>query len=108
LSFEPQFGLLAYDAVSAIVNINAKDSIYTLQQLKNMLSGKDTSHDIVADGTSATSTVRYLLDSVLHGNPFGKNVVAAHGSKAVIDYISNNKDAIGFVGSSWVTNDQDP
>jgi phosphate transport system substrate-binding protein len=108
LSFEPQFGLLAYDAVSAIVNINAKDSIYTLQQLKNMLSGKDTSHDIVADGTSATSTVRYLLDSVLHGNPFGKNVVAANGSKAVIDYISNNKDAIGFVGSSWITNDQDP
>jgi phosphate transport system substrate-binding protein len=62
LSFEPQFGILAYDAVSVIVNINAKDSIYTLRRLTNMLSGKDTSHIIVADGTSATSTVRYLLD----------------------------------------------
>jgi len=108
LSFEPQFGILAYDAVSVIVNINAKDSIYTLRQLRNMLSGKDTSHTIVADGTSATSTVSYLLDSVLHGVPFGKNVMAANGSRAVVDYISNNKNAIGFVGSSWVTNDQDP
>ncbi len=108
LSFEPQFGVLAYDAVSVIVNINAKDSVFTLRKLKNMLSGKDTSHIIVADGTSATSTVRYLLDSVLHGTPFGKNVMAAKGSKAVVDYISKNENAIGFVGSSWVTNDQDP
>src|SRR6478735_5656372 len=46
LSFEPQFGVLAYDAVSAIVNMSAKDSIYTLRQLRNMLSGKDTSHTI--------------------------------------------------------------
>jgi ABC-type phosphate transport system substrate-binding protein len=108
LSFAPQFGILAYDAVSVIVNINAKDSIYSLRRLRNMLSGKDTSHTIVADGTSATSTVRYLLDSVLHGAPFGKNVMAANGSKAVVDYISKNENAIGFVGSSWVTNDQDP
>ena len=40
--------------------------------------------------------------------PFGKNVMAANGSKAVVDYISKNENAIGFVGSSWVTNDQDP
>jgi len=99
---------LAYDAVTAIVNIKAKDSVYTLRQLRNMLNGKDTSHTIVADGTSATSTVRYLLDSILHGTPFGKNVMAAEGSKAVVDYISKNEDAIGFIGSSWVTNDQDP
>ena len=78
------------------MNVNAKDSIYTLRRLRNMLSGKDTSHTIVADGTSATSTVRYLLDSVLHGAPFGKNVMAANGSKAVVDYISKNENAIGF------------
>ena len=108
LSFEPQFGVVAYDAVCVIININAKDSLYTLQMLKNMLSGKDTSHSIVVDGNNATSTVRYLLDSVLRGIPFGKNVTAANGSKAVVDYISKNQNAIGFVGSSWVTNEQDP
>ena len=34
--------------------------------------------------------------------------MAADGSKGVVDYVSNNEDAIGFVGSSWVTNEQDP
>lgn len=108
LSFEPQFGILAYDAVSAIIDVTATDSIYTLARLRNLFSGKDTAHEVVVDGTNATSTVRYLLDSILKGSQFGKNVRAANGSKSVIDYISNNKDAIGFVGSSWVTNDQDP
>lgn len=34
--------------------------------------------------------------------------MAANGSKAVVDYISKNDNAVGFVGSSWVTNEQDP
>jgi len=108
LSFEPQFGVLAYDAVSVIVNINAKDTVFTEQDLKRMLNGKDTSHKIVVDGNNATSTVRYLLDSVLRGENFGKNVMAANGSRGVVNYVSNNEDAVGFVGSSWVTNEQDP
>jgi phosphate transport system substrate-binding protein len=108
LSYEPRFGILAYDAVSVIVNINAKDTVFTLKDIKKMLSGKDTSHKVVVDGNHATSTVRYLLDSVLHGVDFGKNVMAANGSKGVVDYVSKNRDAVGFVGSSWVTNEQDP
>jgi phosphate transport system substrate-binding protein len=108
LSFEPQFGVLAYDAVSVIVNVNAKDSIFTISDLQKMLGGKDTSHKIVVDGSNATSTVRFLLDSVLRGVPFGKNVMSAGGSREVVDYVSKNPGAIGFVGSSWVTNEQDP
>ncbi len=108
LSFKPKFGVLAYDAVSVILNINAKDTVFTLKQLKDKLSGKDTVGNVVMDGKSATSTVRFLLDSVLKGSSFGSNVTAANGSKAVVDYVSKNIDAIGFVGSSWVVNDQDP
>jgi phosphate transport system substrate-binding protein len=36
-----------------------------------------------------------------------KNVVAATSSQGVIDYISNNTDAIGFVGVSWIGNQED-
>jgi len=108
LSYHPDYGILAYDAVSVIVNINAKDSVFTIQQLQDMLGGKDSSKNIVVDGNNATSTVRYLLDSVLHGKNFSQRVMAANGSKAVVDYISKNDNAVGFVGSSWVTNDQDP
>lgn len=103
LFFQPQFAILAYDAVAVIVNINAKDSVFTIAQLKAILSGKKNKM-VVMDGKNATSSVRYLQDSVLHGAPFGKNVVAANGSDAVIEAVKNNVDAIGFVGSGWVGN----
>lgn len=108
LSYPPQYDILAYDAVSVIINKNATDSVFTIQQLQNMLNGKDSSKAVVVDGNNATSTVRFLLDSVLHGKSFGSNVMAAGGSKAVVDYVSKNVNAVGFVGSSWVTNEQDP
>lgn len=108
LSFKPDWDILAYDAVDLITNAASKDSVFTLQRLHDLLSGKDTTLDIAVDGKNATSTVRYLLDSVLKGQPFGQKVRAANGSKEVIDYVARNENAIGFVGSSWVGNDQDP
>lgn len=108
LSFKPQFDIVAFDAVSAIININERDSLFTLERLKNILTGSDTSFRVVLDGTNATSTVRFLQDSMLAGGNFGSNVMAADDSKGVIDFISNNKKAIGFVGSSWVVDEDDP
>jgi phosphate transport system substrate-binding protein len=108
LGYKPDFDILAYDAVDAIVNAAASDTVFTTQRLQNILNGTDTSKDVVVDGKNATSTVRYLLDSVLKGKPFGSNVKAAPGSKAVVDYVAGNKNAVGFVGSSWVGNNQDP
>ena len=107
LSYKPQYGILAYDAVAVIVNRQAKDSVFTIAALKDILSGK---HRLTAvmDGKNATSTVRFLQDSILHGAAFGSNVVAADNSVKVIDIVSNNPDVIGFVGLSWVGDSYDP
>jgi phosphate transport system substrate-binding protein len=101
LSYAPQYAELAYDAVALIVNNNASDSIFTFNDVKDILSGK---HKITAvmDGKSATSTVRYLKDSVLKGAAFGANVVAANNSQEVIDIVTSRSDVIGFVGLSWI------
>lgn len=108
LSYTPKWDALAYDAVDVIVNVGAKDSVFTLKKLKDLLNGADTTKDVAVDGKNATSTVRYLVDSFLNGKQFGSNVKAATGSKAVVDYVSRNPNAVGFVGSSWVGNEQDP
>lgn len=108
LSYGPLFDVVAYDAVSAIININCKDSIYTMAELENYMNGKDTSKIVVMDGRNATSTVKLLKDSVMKGKVFGSNVMAAKGSKAVVDFVSQNENAIGFVGSSWVGDYNDP
>jgi phosphate transport system substrate-binding protein len=103
LSFEPKYMQVAYDAVAAIVNINNKDSVFTIEDLRKMMSG-EKKYTIILDGNNATSTVKYLQDSVLKGKSFSSNVVAVKGSEAVIDAIKNTPNAIGFVGNSWVSN----
>ena len=107
ISIKPQYAELAYDAVSAIVNINCKDSVFTFNALRDIVSGKKKT-TVIMDGKNATSTVRFLQDSLLKGLPFGDNVVAVNGSDAVIEAVKQNENAIGFVGSSWVGNITEP
>lgn len=106
--FRPNWEIVAYDAVNVIVNSNAKDSVFTIKKLQNLLTDSTSKTSVVVDGNKATSTVRYLLDSLLKGRIFSTNVKSADSSKGVINYIANNIDAVGFVGSSWVGNEEDP
>lgn len=108
LSFKPQFDIVAYDAIAAIVNIAEKDSVYSLLKLRNLALGTDSSMKVVMDGRTATSAVRYIFDTLTNGKGFGNNTEAAAGSQGVLEYIAANAGAIGFVGSSWVGNNQIP
>lgn len=108
LSFKVQWDILAYDAIAVIENVHSKDSLFTIAKLKDYLSGKDTSKLIAVDGRNATSTVRTLKDSLLKGAAFGKNVMAATDSKQLLNYVSSNINAIGFIGLSWVGDEDDP
>ena len=104
----PTFGVLAYDAIAVIVNPASRDSTFDIKDLVNMLNGTDTKHIPVMDGVTATSTVRYCMDSILQGKPLGKNVTAAHGSEEVVNCVANNPRAVGFIGVSWVGDRSDP
>lgn len=98
----------AYDAIAVIVHPAAKDSLFTMDELKGILTGKsDYKLRPVFDGTKATSTVRFIIDSVLKGQSLGANVTAAQSSEEVIDYVSKTQDAIGFIGVSWIGNKED-
>ena len=106
--YRPNWDIVAYDAVNVIVNSEAKDSVFKVKKLQKLLTDSTSKTDVVVDGNKATSTVRYLLDSLLKGKTFSANVRSADSSKGVINYVSNHVDAVGFVGSSWVGNEQDP
>ncbi len=106
IHFIPVYGILAYDAIAIVVNNKSKDTILSMNDVRSFLSGKTKNKQVVMDGASATSTVRYVIDSVLKGQPLGKNVVAAKSSEAVINYVAENENALGFIGVSWI-GDQD-
>lgn len=108
LSFRPSFGIIAFDAIAVIVNNEVKDTLFTMQDIRSMAKGTSGyKYKVLLDGTSATSTVRYVVDSLLRGTPISKNIVAAKSSEGVIDYISNNTDAVGLIGVSWIGNKDD-
>jgi phosphate transport system substrate-binding protein len=108
LSYKPVFGILAFDAVALILNKEAPDSLFTRADMQEILSGNTAyNYKVVMDGISATSTVRYAVDSILRGKPLGKNVEAAKSSPEVIDFVSKNPNAIGMIGVSWVGNRDD-
>lgn len=108
LSFTPVYGVIAYDAIAVIVNNQVRDSLFTMQDIRSLVKGTSGyKYKVLLDGTTATSTVRYVVDSLLKGQPMGKNVAAAASSEGVIDYVSKNTDAIGLVGVSWIGNKED-
>ncbi len=106
LGYNPGCNKVATDAIAIVLNRNNKDSLFTLSDLEKKLTGKDsTSYLYVFDGLNATSTIRFIKDSILKGKEFNAKVVnATNSSEKVIEYVSSHENAIGFVGISWIGN----
>ncbi len=104
----PKYMVVAKDAVAVVVHPQAPDSLFTMEELKDVLRGKFKKNLIpVFDATHATSTVRFIIDSVLRGDTLTPGARGVSSSEAVIDYVSKTPNAIGFVGVSWVGNHED-
>jgi phosphate transport system substrate-binding protein len=108
LKVGPQSLTLAKDAVAVIVNPASPDSLFTMGEVRQILTGRFKKNLIpIFDGTHATSTVRFVIDSVLRGDTLTSKTMAAKTSEGVIDYVSKNPDAVGFLGISWLGNQDD-
>ncbi len=108
LKVRPEQMVVARDLVAVIVNSASADSMFSMQEIRDLLTGKTKENLIpVFDGTRATSTVRFMLDSVLRGDSLSSKVVAASNSREVIDYIIRVPNAVGFIGFSWIGNKED-
>lgn len=101
LGFAPTFGILAYNAVAILINKQSKDSVFTMKDLQDRLTGVKKGQ-VVMDGNQLTGILRFVKDSLVKNNTLGKNVMAADGSNAVIEYVAAHPDAIGFVGMNWI------
>lgn len=109
---------IAFDAIAFILNKENTDTSFTLEQIKSLLSGeigdwkqinsksKLGSIQIVFDNPSS-GAIRLLKDSVLKGTELGKNNYAVKSNPAVIDYVKNNPNAIGIIGTAWISDHED-
>ena len=104
----PSSAVIAYDAIAVIVNKESPDSLFTMEELKQILQGGFKKSLIpVFDGLNATSTIRFIIDSILNGAALTSKAEAAKNSEEVIDYVSRTPDAVGFLGVNWIGNKED-
>lgn len=108
---------IAVDAVALIVNPENPMKFIDNQDLIDILTGKYTTWDkivpggadlgdiIVAFDHQGSSATRFMRDSLLNGQEFGKDVYAQKSPREVIDLVAKNKSAIGVIGVSWLSSD---
>jgi phosphate transport system substrate-binding protein len=100
--------VIARDGIAVIVHPSLPDSLFRMQDLKEILTGRFKKNLIpVFDGVKATSTVRFIIDSVLRGDSLTPAAMAARSSEGVIEYVSKNPGVIGFIGVEWIGNPED-
>ena len=116
--FFPKEIKIATDAIALIVNPSNKDTIISVDNLKEILNGNITNWKqinptsklgkitLVFDNQNS-STVHYLIDSISKGDALSDNLTAVKVNTEVINFVSNNPNAIGIIGTSFVSDKDD-
>lgn len=114
----PRYAPFCNDAIAIIMNKAMTDTILTLSQVKALLDGTYTQWkdlnpknkagniQVVFDNPKS-GAVRHLKDSILKGKELGKHCFAVANNAAVIDYVAENKNAIGLIGVNWISDRDD-
>lgn len=116
--FVPYMTPIAHDAVAFIVNPANVDTVFTNDQLRDMLTGKTTNWAqvnpksklgpirIVFDNP-LSGTVRYCKDSIGGGANLPSTASALKTNEEVINYVSKQKNAIGIISANWISDTDD-
>jgi len=110
--------LVGYDAIGIIINKNRKDTIFSMEQIAGILSGKYTTWKDINPKNEATplrvvfdhaksGAVRHLKDSVLKGAELAKHCFAVNSNPEVIAQVEENVNTIGVIGSAWISDRDD-
>src|SRR6218665_494249 len=110
---------IAEDAIAVIVNNENPDSVLSVDNIRSALLGNDSlwsqldpkselrTINLVFDN-KGSGNIRYMQDTLLGGKKLSKNVFAVNSNSEVIDYVSKNKGAMGFLSVGWISDHDDP
>jgi len=116
--FAPHSYKLATDGIALIINNLNPDSLISVNQIRDILTGRVTNwkdiypssrlgkFQIVFDNKNS-STVRYAIDSICRGQKLASSLHAQNTNPEVIDYVSKTPNAIGIIGVNWLGNEKD-
>ncbi len=107
IGYKPAYGTVAYDAIAVITNKKNKDSLFTIEELRDVLLGKNKSYAPIVDGLSQSSVLRYVSERILKKTPYTNNLKGSVNSKSLIENVATHQNLIGFIGVSWVGDKED-
>lgn len=105
----PKITKIAYDAVAVITNKSQKDSSISLNELKDLLTGKKVNgfeNAKVVFDNNGSGIITYLNNKLGIIN-LSENCFALNSNSSVIDYISFNKNCLGLIGVNWISDKDD-
>ena len=108
--------LVAFDGVALIANLQNKDSIIGLPDLKKILTGVITEWSQINPASNLgtirvlfegneSGILRYALDSIIRGENLSPNLYALNNSAEVIEKVSQMPNAIGLIGFSLLSDE---
>jgi phosphate transport system substrate-binding protein len=108
---------VATSGIAVIMNKNSADTTLTVDEITQILQGKISTWDqlgsksksgieIVFDNPNS-GMIRHLKDSVAKVDKLPGNAYAAKSQEAVVDYVSKNENALGFIGLEWISDKDD-
>ena len=117
----PRSQKIATDGIALIVNPVNKDTLISVSALKKIMIVEITRWEDINSTTSqsldndilvvfdhpASSTLRFISDSICNGEPLSNRLRALNGNTEVINYVASNPNAIGVIGVNWISNPND-
>lgn len=104
---------MGYDAAVLLINEENVDSTITLDEIKDIYtgkvtkwksSGKDISLIFDHENSGNFNKIRSLANNAMPA----KNVFASKSTEETIKFVKENKNAIGVIGMSWISDEDDP
>ncbi|MEY2703637.1 MAG: hypothetical protein RLY43_2276 [Bacteroidota bacterium] len=93
----------AKDAIAVLVNKAQGGESITTEGVFKALCGEETTQQLVFDNANS-STLNYLMEQAGIKKIGKTHIKALKNNIEVIKFVSENKNAIGFVGVNWLTN----
>jgi phosphate transport system substrate-binding protein len=108
---------VAISGVAVILNQQNRDTLISLDEIRAILQGKIATWDQLGGRSKAgieivfdspnSGMIRHLKDSLAHVDKLPPNCFAAHNNEAVVDFVSKNPNALGFIGLEWISDKDD-
>ncbi len=98
---------VAWDGIAVIGHPARRDSTLRWDSLRAWLMRDKNPYTFVVEAGGGSSVYRYLQDSLLGGQSPVVKLYKLDSLPAILNFVSQNVQAAGFVGASWVCNTRD-